>query len=808
MKKTAVILLMILGTTFSVRVSAQTASFTRQTIDPSNSGDGKAVADIDMDGKADGIIGGSSLVWYSGGENFAKYTIRGSVVFTEFTTNIAAGDIDGDGDADIVAPDGAGAGNVLWFENPKLQTPAGKVADPKNGANWVMHTVGSHGNNAHTVEVGDMNADGKTDIITSGNGHGHVWLFQGKDSFQDVNIGVANGSTGGAQSHDINKDGKLDIVYSGGWLQNNGNGTSYTTRAVSGFFGEEVGAGDLNGDARPDLIGSVNAHERGVVNIFFFPADPTSSSWTSKVLDNNMCSHRPLVVDFNSDGKNDVLLGCELAETSVYMGTGGGNFQKTQLDTASGHNAAVGDLNGDGKIDIFSSDWIGHPPVKVYINTMSGGSVPSPTLPPGGTVTWNKWKYINVDATRMGTQFLWGLGMGDIDGDGDGDIAAGSYYYLNPGGTMEGTWNRKSGLGDAQHILSLDNDQYMDVIDLGGGPKWLEWDPSSSQLVQRAQAAGPGGEQGVTSADVIAGGAEEVVYSAAVGPDDSNKSAYMLSFGTNSMSANKIAEGLTHEGVALADFDGDGKLDLAAGDGTNVLWFKNNGTSSRWMRNVIGQITHGSGNGGWTDKVSAADIDRDGRADIIVSEETFGPQADTYWYRNPGGGATGAWQRKTIATQDTTNSMSVADMDRDGDIDVITGEHRGDKELVIYENINNGASWTRRVVDSGKESHGGAKVFDLDNDGDLDIVSIAYDAPADLHVWRNDNTLSGGGTSCPASKPRGDANCDGKVTLTDFETWRREYKGTVQTKTADFDSSGQVTLADYQKWRATFLSGT
>jgi hypothetical protein len=81
--------------------------------------------------------------------------------------------------------------------------------------------------------------------------------------------------------------------------------------------------------------------------------------------------------------------------------------------------------------------------------------------------------------------------------------------------------------------------------------------------------------------------------------------------------------------------------------------------------------------------------------------------------------------------------MDVADMDGDGDPDVITGEHRGSEEVAIWENDGTGR-FTKHVVDKGKENHLGVRVFDMDNDGDLDLTGIAWDSFEYLHLWRND----------------------------------------------------------------------
>jgi hypothetical protein len=60
--------------------------------------------------------------------------------------------------------------------------------------------------------------------------------------------------------------------------------------------------------------------------------------------------------------------------------------------------------------------------------------------------------------------------------------------------------------------------------------------------------------------------------------------------------------------------------------------------------------------------------------DIIVTEENSGKAADALacWWEQPAGGATNAnWTRHTIATQYTMNSLEVADVDRDGDMDLV-----------------------------------------------------------------------------------------------------------------------------------------
>ena len=86
------------------------------------------------------------------------------------------------------------------------------------------------------------------------------------------------------------------------------------------------------------------------------------------------------------------------------------------------------------------------------------------------------------------------------------------------------------------------------------------------------------------------------------------------------------------------------------------------------------------------------------------------------------------------------NNLEIADMDKDGDIDLLTSEHKGtDLELQLWKNDGKG-KFTNYVLDKGKESHLGTQVADMDQDGDFDIVSIGWDEYKYVHLWRNEGS--------------------------------------------------------------------
>lgn len=350
-------------------VSGPPPPFATTVVDPQGSGDCKAVADIDLDGDADPVLGGFSLAWYESGAGWARREIRGAPVHQEFSTDMQAADLDGDGDPDLVLGDGGGAGNVLWFENPRLSPPGGKGNNPRVGSNWVHHVIGTHGDWTHDVEVADVDRDGRLDVLTSGHGRAHLFVRSGtgwahRDLSDEAGAGVSLG--------DVDRDGRVDIAVPGAWLRAPANpllGPFTRYPVAPAPEGDEVLLVDLDGDRRLDLV-ECDAHSARELAWYQAPRDPRQPGWTRRVIDPAMGSHHPEAADFDGDGRADLLMGLELQDLSIYWNRKGSPpaFQKQRLDTAAAHNARAGDLDGDGDPDVFGVDWIGHAPAKVHLN--------------------------------------------------------------------------------------------------------------------------------------------------------------------------------------------------------------------------------------------------------------------------------------------------------------------------------------------------------------------------------------------------------------------------------------------------------
>jgi len=233
--------------------------------------------------------------------------------------------------------------------------------------------------------------------------------------------------------------------------------------------------------------------------------------------------------------------------------------------------------------------------------------------------------------------------------------------------------------------------------------------------------------------------------------------------------------------VALADFDGDGDLDVAASSwshGRRFDWFENVGSpgdGSKWIRHSIEE------NVGETRTVAVADFNGDGKPDILGTSRTGNL---VVWYENTGKPASGKWIRHVIDSK-TLGPMHghPVDLDGDGDLDVImtyglvTPDSDNSHQVAWYENVGKGGKgteWKKHIVvpkfPSGVEVVAG----DLDGDGDLDLVATGW-TPNGRIVWI-ENT--------------GDPKTGWKM-----HTLRERWANAITVVVADFDKDGRLDIA-------------
>ncbi|MCG5055155.1 MAG: VCBS repeat-containing protein [Myxococcales bacterium] len=713
--------------------------FRSVVVDAKFHGDCKAVGDLDGDGRPDLVVGGKGgLAFFTAPRDAAKgrwvrHEIAKATI--EFTTDMQLGDVDRDGDLDVLVPDGDKGNNVLWFENPQKETkPGGK-------GTWLRHEIGANGDWAHDLEVADLDGDGKLDVVVR-QGRTTIFFQDQPDSWQKLSIETKG--RGGTAIADLDGDGRPDLVQNGYWLRNPGARAKVWARhEIAPGWPEDVGVtvGDVNRDGRLDVLLSpaeVQGRLAWYEASYTFPKS-RDAAWTEHVIAKDVAFvHTFKLEDMNDDGALDVVF-AEMAQAPkkrvgiLYSRKNGQAFDLQVLSTRGSHNVRVADFDGNGRPDVAGANWQG-PPVEAWMNEGPDGL--------------GAWQYLEIDGSRDERAF----GLTFPRRAQGHDIVAGSVHYENPGGDLGGPWKRTVLPRPLDVMWSLDERAQPPgalpplVGEALGKVYWLE--PKAGGFGKHVAAAGftpteHTNSQGYLRAPLLRGPSPELVFT-------TGKGVFALqvpaSLAEPWPSFRITGDETTEDGIAAADVDGDGWVDVAAAGGpkgNELAWWRNPGpgkvTAGPWQKAPLGEVE------GWADRLVLADLDGDARPDLVVSVENGAAQgASTSWFRNPKEPAKGPWTRTPIALQGSTNALDVADMDADGHLDVITGEHRGAQRVTVWRNLGRARGFAPHVVDEGKESHLGARAVDLDGDGDLDLVSIAWDGYAKLHVWRNDRIQSPG----------------------------------------------------------------
>jgi hypothetical protein len=693
------------------------------------------VGDVNGDGAQDVVIGaqnaqGVSLVWYQY-PTWEKHAVAAG----EFTTDGQLADIDADGDLDIVI--GAlprGKGELVWFEN---RAAAGQRT-------WTRHDVGK--GYVHDLVVGDANGDGKLDIVTCDKKKVTLWIQVTPDRFEEHLLFQRPGE--GLALADLDGDGDLDVVFGGSWLENPGiqsTAGAWRSHPIAPKWHRDtrVVVADMNKDGKPDVVLSV-AEGEGSLSWFEAPGDPRADAWTEHPIEKGVLegAHSLQVADFDGNGTLDVLT-AEMHTSSkkrvlVYFNTGTG-FAPAVLSRRGSHNMRIGDIDGAGGYDLVGKNYAGSGRVVEMWENLSAQA--------------KAWTYISIDADRPSSQEgKMGLVFADADRDGRPDVIAGAFLYRNPGGDLRGVWNRTVIVDEDMDVffaIDLNGNSYPDLIGLKDATVyWIEAkDETATAWTARAvaQVAARGRTQGYAVARLVPRARPQLVFTRGKNlyaleiPDDPRAATWPL---------HRISTRTEEEGIAVGDIDGDGDLDIAAvgADGHHVIWLENPGSlAAEWSVHAVGGQVDASKV--WVDRVALADINGDGREDVVATEEMqdLTLPAHLYWFENPSDPRTGPWKRRIVSRHRSLNSMDIGDLDGDGRPDIVVAEHTdmrksegaADNLTVIYLNRKEGDAWVPLVVERGPHSsHLGAKLADLDGDGMPEITSIAWNQYRHVHLWK------------------------------------------------------------------------
>jgi hypothetical protein len=686
-----------------------------------------------------------------------------------YAWSIDAGDIDGDGDVDVLGTTTGTAfhdpsGGLYWFENT-----AG------DGSAWTTHAI-EESLKQPSAALGDFDGDGDLDAVVIDR---HQWLV----TYWENTAGDGSAWTGAVldsflhdahdlQVLDLDGDGDLDFATvrlngQAEWFQNlAGDASSWDRLPVGASGGTSVTIqfGDPDGDGDPDLTWSAtNTGDFG-----WWRSDPPFSSQAIDTLSGLTDVH---FADVDGDGDQDVAAaaGGSTGELRWWDNTAGdgSTWSSSLVSTGitSTPNGSTGvrsaDLDDDGDLDLICAN--GNAGVHWYDQGDSGWTDYGLVSPPGTSqeavpadvdgdgdldlvaAAGGAWAFYENQSIRpasdLGTLPADELPVTgapaalvalDVDTDGDLDIVFGSdsgiRWLENDGGG--GTWTQQTlslSLGAISDIVpaSVSPGRQTDLFAASGLGSKLYWFDNSGGTFSALEIASSGldSPQRIAAGDVDGNGTVDLVFTDTI---DGTVGWFENQMGQpTGWTRHDVSSSLPFAlGVATADVDGDGDLDLVASDehpsGGDVHWYENTaGDGTAWTDHIAdGAATAG------VEALCVADLDGDGDPDIVRSA------ASTTWLENDGAG--GGWTSHAIDSQ-TWTRCELADVDEDGDVDVALV---GGSDVRWYENGGGGLTWTDHPLLTISGNQQGLALADLDGDGDLDLAA-ADENEEGLRWWDN-----------------------------------------------------------------------
>jgi uncharacterized protein (TIGR03437 family) len=609
------------------------------------------------------------------------------------------------------------------------------------------------------VAIGDFNGDGKGDLAVANSTSSNVSVLLGNgtggfSAASNFSVGTSPGSVAVA---DFNGDGKPDLAVAN--ANSNtvsvllGDGLGGFAAASSfgvGTFPTFVALGDFNGDGKPDL--AVANKLSNTVSVLL--GDGTGGFGAPSSFGVGSFPQSVAVGDFNGDGKPDLAVAnFNSGNVSVLLGDGAGGFAAaSNFGVGSGPaSVAGGDFNGDRKPDLAVVNY-GNGSVSVLLGNGTGGFVAAGIPIAVGSDPYS-------------------VAVGDFDRDGKPDLAVANANNNNVSvllGNGTGGFSAASNFAVGSQPLSvavgdLNGDGRPDIVTANSGSNKV------SILLNRSILANPasltlwaGGGQGspagipVTVDSTVAPATYMVSadpsWLMTVPPTGITPSAVTVSANSNSLAAGvytgtarytatgffdaatnvtlhvsnpsgtfaavaggPIPVGTGPVDVAVGDFNGDGKLDLAVANLFDNTLSVRLGDGTGGFTAAGSPIAVGAG----PSSVALGDFNGDDKLDLAVAN--VGSSTVSVLLGDGTGGFSVAGI--PIAMGSGPASVTVADFNGDGKPDLATANYFSNNVSVLLGDGMGGFSTAGSPVAVGTEAISAA-TGDLNGDGKLDLVVI------------------------------------------------------------------------------------
>ncbi len=385
------------------------------------------------------------------------------------------------------------------------------------------------------------------------------------------------------------------------------------------------------------------------------------------------------------------------------------------------------DIDNDGDIDVLSASYYDDK-IAWYENLDGYGS-------------FGPQQVIASDVN--GASFVFST---DLDGDGDNDVVSAAYHgdeitwYENVDGNgvfeLHQVLSTSADGAESVFCADLDGDGDNDVLaacDLDDKIVWFEnTDGLGTFGTEQIISLDADGARSVFSADLNGDGDFDVLSAL---EDDSSIVWYSNSDGLGDFVFAELIydDAIGANSVYSSDLDGDGDNDVlsASSDDNTIAWFENTDSFGNF-----GPISYLSSEISGVNFVYSDDLDGDGDNDVLASSNhpDFSHGTDMInWFENTNGQGFFSEPKRLIPEVDGASSVFCADLDGDGDEDIVSALSN-DNKIVWYENVDGLGTFNNQRIISDV-AFGARCVFstDIDGDGDFDVVAASYDA--DKIAW-------------------------------------------------------------------------
>jgi len=333
--------------------------------------------------------------------------------------------------------------------------------------------------------------------------------------------------------------------------------------------------------------------------------------------------------------------------------------------------------------------------------------------------------------------------MVDLDRDGDLDILSASSgnsgkeiaWYENHGNDSFSEWIITSDTDNTKSIRAadMDNDGDIDILytshEVNGS--LVLCDNNGSQNFTCSPI--PNATDSLFSIEIVdqdGDGWLDIITSSC----DNNKVEWIKNLGNGNFETPQLIDDAnTNNAVAVhtADFNQDGYVDVVAAykDSNRIDWYEYNSTGSEgFVSHWVADITD-------VNSIDIGDINQDGYSDIIAVSNN---DDKVYWYKSTQSTSPTFASSISIASLINVSYASVADMDNDGDLDILSNSSETNGKIAWYENIGSDTNFPEHIIANGVDNI--IKVFaaDIDNDGNIDVVS--GDSAGNIVVYENSTT--------------------------------------------------------------------